>query len=135
MLTDEERRVLNGWSGRRKTAQALTMRSRIMLHCAEGGSIGEVAPGCVAEHGGDGGPARDGGIGDGGESGEVEGDGLGGARIGGHRDEPPGRGIVGGGRGAGAGAENAHSGADVAGELGEDVELGLDGAGLQGVGS
>jgi transposase len=42
-LTDEERDVLSGWSRRRKTAQALAMRSRIVLRCAEGGTIGEVA--------------------------------------------------------------------------------------------
>jgi transposase len=43
VLTDEERSVLNGWLGRRKTAQALAMRARIVLRCAEGGTIGEVA--------------------------------------------------------------------------------------------
>lgn len=43
VLTDEERGVLSGWAGRRKTAQALAMRSRIVLRCAEGGTIGEVA--------------------------------------------------------------------------------------------
>jgi transposase len=43
VLTDEERSVLSGWSGQRKTAQALAMRSRIVLRCAEGGTIGEVA--------------------------------------------------------------------------------------------
>lgn len=42
-LTGEERSVLSGWSRRRKTAQALALRSRIVLRCAEGGSIGEVA--------------------------------------------------------------------------------------------
>ncbi|GAB3505092.1 hypothetical protein GCM10027521_60620 [Amycolatopsis cihanbeyliensis] len=42
-LTDEERSVLSGWSRRRKTAQALALRSRIVLRCADGGSIGEVA--------------------------------------------------------------------------------------------
>jgi transposase len=41
VLSDEERSVLTGWARRRKTAQAL--RSRIVLRCAEGGSIGEVA--------------------------------------------------------------------------------------------
>jgi transposase len=35
--------VLAGWSRRRKTAQALATRSRIVLRCAEGGTIGEVA--------------------------------------------------------------------------------------------
>jgi transposase len=43
VLTDEELSVLGGWSRRRKTAQALGLRSRIVLRCAEGGSIGEVA--------------------------------------------------------------------------------------------
>lgn len=43
VLTDEERSVLSGWSRRRKTAQALAVRSRIVLRCAEGGTIGEVA--------------------------------------------------------------------------------------------
>jgi transposase len=43
VLTDEERSVLSGWSHRRKTAQALALRSKIVLRCAEGGSIGEVA--------------------------------------------------------------------------------------------
>jgi len=35
-LTDEERQVLTGWSRRRKTAQALAPRSRIVLECAAG---------------------------------------------------------------------------------------------------
>jgi transposase len=43
VLSDEERSVLTGWSRRRKTAQALALRSRIVLRCAEGGTIGEVA--------------------------------------------------------------------------------------------
>jgi transposase len=43
VLSDEERSVLAGWSRRRKTAQALAVRSRIVLRCAEGGTIGEVA--------------------------------------------------------------------------------------------
>jgi transposase len=43
VLSDEERGVLNGWSRRRKTAQALAARSRIVLRCAEGGTIGQVA--------------------------------------------------------------------------------------------
>jgi transposase len=42
-LSDEERSVLTGWARRRKTAQAVALRSRIVLRCAEGGSIGEVA--------------------------------------------------------------------------------------------
>jgi hypothetical protein len=43
LLSDEERQVLVAWSRRRKTAQALAARSRIVLRCAEGGTIGEVA--------------------------------------------------------------------------------------------
>jgi transposase len=43
VLSDEERSVLTGWARRRKTAQALALRSRIVLRCAEGGSIGDVA--------------------------------------------------------------------------------------------
>jgi transposase len=43
VLSVEERSVLAGWSRRRKTAQALAVRSRIVLRCAEGGTIGEVA--------------------------------------------------------------------------------------------
>jgi transposase len=42
-LTDEERQVLAGWSRRRTTSQALAQRSRIVLRCAEGGTIGAVA--------------------------------------------------------------------------------------------
>jgi transposase len=37
-LTDEDRRTLEGWTRRRKTAQALALRARIVLACAEGGS-------------------------------------------------------------------------------------------------
>src|SRR5215469_16778447 len=36
MLSAQERQVLEGWARRRKTAQALAMRSRIVLACAEG---------------------------------------------------------------------------------------------------
>jgi transposase len=43
VLSDEERSVLSGWSRRRKTAQALASRSRVVLRCAEGGTIGQVA--------------------------------------------------------------------------------------------
>src|SRR3954452_11769645 len=43
VLSDEERSVLAGWASRRKTSQALALRSRIVLRCAEGGTIGEVA--------------------------------------------------------------------------------------------
>jgi transposase len=42
-LTDDERLSLSAWSRRRKTAQALALRSRIILACAEGGTIGAVA--------------------------------------------------------------------------------------------
>ena len=43
VLTDDERRVLEGWARRRKTAQALALRSRIVLACADGGSVSAVA--------------------------------------------------------------------------------------------
>ena len=43
VLTDEERQVLEGWARRRKTAQALALRSRIVLACADGASVSEVA--------------------------------------------------------------------------------------------
>jgi transposase len=43
VLTDDERLTLEAWSRRRKTAQALADRSRIILACAEGGTIGAVA--------------------------------------------------------------------------------------------
>jgi transposase len=39
----DERQVLEGWARRRKTAQALALRSRIVLACAGGGSNTEVA--------------------------------------------------------------------------------------------
>jgi transposase len=42
-LADDERRTLEAWSRRRKTAQALAQRSRIILACAEGGSNSAVA--------------------------------------------------------------------------------------------
>ena len=42
-LPAEERRVLEGWTRRRETAQALAVRSQIVLRCAEGGTIGQVA--------------------------------------------------------------------------------------------
>jgi transposase len=42
-LSDGERQVLVGWARRRKTAQALALRARIVLACAEGVSNGEVA--------------------------------------------------------------------------------------------
>ena len=43
VLTGEERQVLDGWARRRKTAQALALRSRIILGCAGGGSVSDVA--------------------------------------------------------------------------------------------
>lgn len=43
VLSAEERQVLVAWSRRRKTAQALAARSRIVLRGAEGGTIGQVA--------------------------------------------------------------------------------------------
>jgi transposase len=42
-LTDDERQTLEAWSRRRKTAQALAQRSRIVLACAGGDSNSEVA--------------------------------------------------------------------------------------------
>jgi transposase len=43
VLTDDERRMLNAWVRRRKTAQALAARSQIVLACADGGSVTSVA--------------------------------------------------------------------------------------------
>jgi transposase len=43
VLTDEERQVLVSWSRRRKSAQALALRCRIVLSCADGLSNAEVA--------------------------------------------------------------------------------------------
>jgi transposase len=43
VLTDEERQVLTAWSRRRNTAQALALRSRVVLRCAEGATIGQAA--------------------------------------------------------------------------------------------
>ena len=43
VLESEEREQLEQWSRRRKTAQALAQRSRILLRCAEGHSNKEVA--------------------------------------------------------------------------------------------
>jgi transposase len=43
VLSDDERRVLQGWSRRRKTARALALRSRIVLACAGGAPVGAVA--------------------------------------------------------------------------------------------
>jgi transposase len=42
-LTDEEHQVLTGWSRRRTTAQALALRSRIVLECAAGRANTDVA--------------------------------------------------------------------------------------------
>src|SRR3954465_15846169 len=42
-LTDEERACLEAWSRRRKTAQALALRSRIVLAAAEGAANYEIA--------------------------------------------------------------------------------------------
>src|SRR5712675_3078350 len=43
VLTDAERRTLQGWASRRKTAQGLAQRARIVLLCAEGKSNTAVA--------------------------------------------------------------------------------------------
>src|SRR3954470_6731380 len=43
VLTDEERARLEAWSRRRKTAQALAMRSRIVLAAADGAANYEIA--------------------------------------------------------------------------------------------
>jgi transposase len=43
VLTDDERRALESWTRRRNTAQALALRSRIVLACAGGGSNTAVA--------------------------------------------------------------------------------------------
>jgi transposase len=43
VLSDVERETLTQWSRRAKTAQALALRSRIVLACAEGASNKEVA--------------------------------------------------------------------------------------------
>ena len=43
MLTEEERETLTRWARRRKSSQALALRSRIVLGCAEGLSNKEVA--------------------------------------------------------------------------------------------
>ena len=43
VLSTEERQVLEGWARRRKTSQALALRSRIVLACADGASITAVA--------------------------------------------------------------------------------------------
>jgi transposase len=43
VLSDDERQVLEGWARRRKTAQALALRSRIILACADGAGVSAVA--------------------------------------------------------------------------------------------
>ena len=43
MLTDDERATLQRWARRPKTAQALALRARIVLACADGGVNKEVA--------------------------------------------------------------------------------------------
>ncbi|WP_346050390.1 helix-turn-helix domain-containing protein, partial [Actinomadura chokoriensis] len=43
VLSDEERSALIGWVRRRKTSQALALRARIVLLCAEGATIARVA--------------------------------------------------------------------------------------------
>jgi transposase len=43
VLSDDERQVLEGWARRRKTAQALALRSRIVLACANGAPVSAVA--------------------------------------------------------------------------------------------
>jgi DNA-binding NarL/FixJ family response regulator len=43
VLTDEERQMLLSWSRRRKNAQALVLRCRIVLACTDGLSNAEVA--------------------------------------------------------------------------------------------
>jgi transposase len=43
VLSDAERRTLNGWARRQRTAQGLALRARIVLACAEGRSNTAVA--------------------------------------------------------------------------------------------
>jgi hypothetical protein len=43
VLSDAEQRILQGWATRRKTAQGLALRARIVLACAEGHSNTAVA--------------------------------------------------------------------------------------------
>ncbi|WP_343243993.1 helix-turn-helix domain-containing protein, partial [Streptomyces sp. SID13726] len=43
MLSEDERRVLERWANRRKTAQGLAKRARIVLECATGQSNSAVA--------------------------------------------------------------------------------------------
>jgi hypothetical protein len=43
MLSAEERQVLEAWARRRKTSQALALRSRIVLASADGASVTALA--------------------------------------------------------------------------------------------
>jgi transposase len=43
VLSAQERQVLEGWARQRKTSQALAVRSRIVLACADGASVTAVA--------------------------------------------------------------------------------------------
>jgi transposase len=43
VLTEAERQLLTGWARRRTTAQALALRSRIVLACADNANNGQVA--------------------------------------------------------------------------------------------
>ena len=43
VLSDDERQVLEAWERRRKTAQALALRSRSILACADGAAVSTVA--------------------------------------------------------------------------------------------
>lgn len=45
VLSDEERETLSRWARRPSTAQALALRCRIVLACAQGGTDIEVAEG------------------------------------------------------------------------------------------
>ena len=49
VLTDDERATLERWARRPKSAQALALRCRIVLACAEGGT--NVAVGYRSRHG------------------------------------------------------------------------------------
>ena len=53
MLSEAERRRLENWAKRRKTAQGLALRARIVLACADGAPniAGGRAAGCQPDHG------------------------------------------------------------------------------------
>jgi len=51
VLRDEERSELTALASRRKTAQALALRARIVLACAEGSENKEVAAGLHVDQG------------------------------------------------------------------------------------